>query len=149
MLTIFQSDTKLPLVSYPALDLEYVDYTAQQLDNFAFWAARSYGPDIVPRLDSNAKPSVIAMLGQPNFDYLVTILGLQKLGHTILFLSTRIPQEAYINLLEDTGSTQLLTDGSFDVVGKQLQLHFSGLRVHRIGPVKPTTLIPKQLRILA
>lgn len=104
------------VVSYPSSGVDYVDYSMQQLDVFAFRVSRIYGAYVPPRATSDEKPQVVAILGPSNLDYLVTILALTKLGHTVLFLSTRITQEAVDSLLTSTGARFLLHERRFSAV---------------------------------
>jgi acyl-CoA synthetase (AMP-forming)/AMP-acid ligase II len=53
------------------------------------------------------------MLGPSNLEYLITMLALNKLGHTALLLSTRIPQVAVESLVNATGATAVVADGRF------------------------------------
>ena len=80
----------------------FVDYTLRQLDVFAFRVATQYQSLIPARKSSDEKPVTVALLGPSNFEYLVTLLALFKLGHTCLFLSTRISQAAVDNLVKGT-----------------------------------------------
>ena len=98
------------IVSYPSTGIEYVDYTAKQLDTFAYRVGSHYQNTLPSRKSSSEKPMVVGLLGPSNFDYLVTMLALIKLGHTILFLSTRIPAEAVESLMKTTGAQFLLAD---------------------------------------
>lgn len=98
------------IVSYPSTGITYVDYTMRQLDVFAYRVAKFYEQRIPSRLTSDVKPTTVAVLGPSNFDYLVTMLALTKLGHTTLFLSTRISQEAIESLISVTGAQYLLAD---------------------------------------
>lgn len=98
------------IVSYPSSGIEYVDYTMKQLDVYAFRAAKHYQQFLPTRRSSDEKPLVIALLGKSDFNYLVTMLALTKLGHTTLFLSTRISQEAIDNLLQLTGAEYFVVD---------------------------------------
>ena len=104
------------VVSYPSSGIEYVDYTMQQLDVFAYRVASVYQPHVPARVAPAEKPKVVAILGPSNLDYLVTILALTKLGHTVLFLSTRITQEAVDNLLVSTGASFLFYDPKFESI---------------------------------
>jgi acyl-CoA synthetase (AMP-forming)/AMP-acid ligase II len=54
------------------------------------------------------KSQVVAILGLSNLDYIVNILALTRMGFAILFLSTRLPIEAYISLLENTKCSDIL-----------------------------------------
>ncbi|KAK1984707.1 male sterility protein [Colletotrichum cereale] len=98
------------IVSYPSSGITYVDYTMRQLDVFAYRVAKAYEQRIPNRLSSDEKPTTVAVIGPSNFDYLVTMLALTKLGHTTLFLSTRISQEAIESLIGVTGAQYLLAD---------------------------------------
>ncbi|EKG10532.1 AMP-dependent synthetase/ligase [Macrophomina phaseolina MS6] len=108
-----RTDPDLPLISYPSSGIEYVDYTPRQLDVFAYRVAQKYNESIPQRTSSNEKPAVIGLLGPSNLEYLVTMLALTKLGHTVMFMSTRISQEAHASLLNATGSRHMVIDKSF------------------------------------
>jgi hypothetical protein len=126
----------LHLVSYPSSGINYVQYTARQLDAFAFRVAQKYAATMPPRLSSSKTATVIGLLGPSNFDYLVTILALTKLGHTVLFLSTRISSEAYESLLNATGATHLLIDQSFKHVADSLASNSPGVNIGEIANIE-------------
>ncbi|KAH8891568.1 acetyl-CoA synthetase-like protein [Thozetella sp. PMI_491] len=98
------------IVSYPSEGIKYVDYTARQLDVFAYRVARQYQSVLPSRSSSAEQPLVVGLLGPSNFEYTITMLGLIKLGHTILFLSTRISEEAIDSLMQTTGAKFLIAD---------------------------------------
>ncbi|KAI0708669.1 putative NRPS-like enzyme [Earliella scabrosa] len=117
-----QTDPDLPLVSYPLHGINYVDYTPRQLDIFAWRTAiTAYSPLIPRRSSSSQKPSVVGMLGPSNLDYLVTMLSLSKLGHTVMHMSTRISHEAHISLLRATESRYMVVAPQFADVAATLQ----------------------------
>lgn len=105
-----RTDPDLPVVSYPSSGIEYVDYTFQQLDVFAYRVGKQLQAVIPSRTSSKEKRTVVAMLGPSNLEYLVTMMGLVKLGHTVLFLSTRISVPAIESLITSTGATYLIAD---------------------------------------
>lgn len=105
-----RTDPDLPVVSYPSSGIEYVDYTFQQLDVFAYRVGKQLQAVIPSRTSSKEKRTVVAMLGPSNLEYLVTMMGLFKLGHTVLFLSTRISVPAIESLIKSTGATYLIAD---------------------------------------
>ncbi|PSN75389.1 male sterility protein [Corynespora cassiicola Philippines] len=105
------------VVSYPSSGIEFVDYSMQQLDVFAYRVARHYQAFIPTRTSSSIKPTTVALLGPSNLEYAVTMLALTKLGHTVLFLSTRISQLAIESLIETTGATHLLVDPRYVKAG--------------------------------
>jgi acyl-CoA synthetase (AMP-forming)/AMP-acid ligase II len=121
------------IVSYPSSGVEFVDYSMQQLDVFAYRVARHYQSFIPTRTDSTVAPITIAILGPSNFDYLVTMLALTKLGHTVLFLSTRISQVAVESLIETTGATYLLADARFLSLATDIQTSMPTLHVGSIA----------------
>ncbi|ORY66082.1 uncharacterized protein BCR38DRAFT_429188 [Pseudomassariella vexata] len=122
------------IVSYPSSGIEYVDYTMQQLDVFAYRAAIHYQQFIPTRSSSEEKPTVVALLGPSNFEYLVTMLALTKLGHTILFLSTRLSQAAIESLMSVTGTKYLLADSRYlEVASESTQGDLSHIQIHRIA----------------
>ncbi|PNS20352.1 hypothetical protein CAC42_5802 [Sphaceloma murrayae] len=125
-------DPTLPLVSYPAKDVEYVHYNARQLDVFAYRAAKHYVSRIPQRTSSAEKPEVIALLGVSNLQYFITALALSKLGMTVLFLSTRLSDAAYVNLFDLTGCTTLLVDPATSSSARSRFSSYEGLRIHDI-----------------
>ncbi|KAF1848173.1 male sterility protein [Cucurbitaria berberidis CBS 394.84] len=120
------------IVSYPSSGVEFVDYSMQQLDVFAYRVARHYQAFIPTRASSETKPTTVALLGPSNFDYLVTLLALTKLGHTVLFLSTRISQLAVESLVETTGATYLLADPKLLQFANDVRSNLPTLQVNEI-----------------
>jgi acyl-CoA synthetase (AMP-forming)/AMP-acid ligase II len=123
----------LKLVSYPSSGINYIDYTAQQLDVFAFRVAQQYAITMPPRSSSSQTATVVGLLGPSNFDYLITMLALTKLGHTVLFLSTRISPAAYISLLKATGAKHLLIDDAFKNLAETLSPNLPSLNIAGIA----------------
>jgi acyl-CoA synthetase (AMP-forming)/AMP-acid ligase II len=105
----------------------------RQLDVFAYRVARHYQTLIPTRASSAVKPTTVALLGPSNFDYLVSMLALTKLGHTVLFLSTRISRVAIESLVETTGATYLLADSKFVQVATEVQADLPCLAVNDIA----------------
>ncbi|THX41432.1 acetyl-CoA synthetase-like protein [Aureobasidium pullulans] len=137
-----------PIVAYPSSGTNYVHYTPKQLDAFAERAASHYSAFIPQRTSSSDPVHVIGLLGPSNLEYLITLLAITRLGHTVLFLSTRISEEAYVSLLNSTKATTLLVDNAFQSMGKKIQ----GQCPVSVQPVcsrfdydgsKPTTSLPK------
>jgi acyl-CoA synthetase (AMP-forming)/AMP-acid ligase II len=132
---IRQRSDELPneaIISYPSSGIEYVDYTFRQLDAFASRVARRYKGLIPQRVSSSDPETVVGLLGPSNFEYFLSILALTKLGHTVLFLSTRISNAAYTSLMEATGAQHILIDESFRDVVEQVKKGFPELHVHNI-----------------
>ncbi|KAF2993878.1 putative secondary metabolism biosynthetic enzyme [Curvularia kusanoi] len=85
------------------------------------------------RTSSDVEPTTVALLGPSNFEYAVTMLALTKLGHTVLLLSTRIPQLAIESLIETTGATHLLADGRFLQTASDVQANMPSVHVEEIA----------------
>lgn len=120
------------IFSYPSSETDYVDYTYRQLDIYASRLARKYRSIIPQRESSSDAERVVGLLGPSNFEYFVSILALTKLGHTVLFLSTRISPAAYTSLLLSTGAEHILIDPSFNSVLDDVRKEFPKLQVHEI-----------------
>ncbi|KAI1142954.1 L-aminoadipate-semialdehyde dehydrogenase [Hypoxylon sp. FL0543] len=108
-----------PLFAYPGKDGKYVYYTAKELDNFANEAAKHYVQSgLAPkartfRRDGQSESQVVALLGPSNLDYVITMLAVMRIGgFAVLFLSTRLQTEAYINLLKETRCRLIITPAS-------------------------------------
>lgn len=108
-----RTDPQATIIAYPKSGVDFVDYSMRQLDVFAYRVARHYQSFIPSRPSSNVKPTTVALLGPSNLEYAITMLALTKLGHTVLFLSTRISQLAIESLIETTNTTYLLADARF------------------------------------
>ncbi|KIV88771.1 hypothetical protein PV10_08416 [Exophiala mesophila] len=102
-----------PILGYPSHGVEYVEYTFEQLDRLADAGASHYAARVPTRSSSEDPEVVVAILGHSTLEYLITIIALSRLGFTVLFLSTRISEEAYISLLESTNSSHLIVHSSF------------------------------------
>lgn len=124
-----------PILAYPLHDTDYVEYSYSDLDIFAFRVAQRYGRAILQRRSSDEKEKVVALLGPSNFDYLITVLALSKLGFTVLFLSTRLSDAAYLSLIEATECKDLLTHPSFDKTGNALRASMPDINIHRIAQI--------------
>lgn len=122
------------VLSYPSSGIDYVDYTMQQLDVFAYRVAMSYTRFIPTRKSSMQKPTVVALLGPSDLDYLVTMLALVKLGHTVLFLSTRISPDAIDSLISVTEAKVLLAAPAHSEVARATKERLEGLTVNEIAP---------------
>jgi acyl-CoA synthetase (AMP-forming)/AMP-acid ligase II len=116
------------IVAYPNSGIDFVDYSIRQLDVFAYRVARQYQTLIPSRTSSEIQPTTVALLGPSNFEYAVT-----KLGHTVLFLSTRISQPAIESLIQTTGATYLLADARFLQIAADVQNNMPSVHVEEIA----------------
>lgn len=120
------------IFGYPSHGVEYVEYTHSQLDQFASAGASNYVGKLPLRITSDEKERVVAILGASTLEYFITALSLSRLGFTVLFLSTRIAEAAYVSLLKVTGCSHILVDSSFQKTASSLQKDIPELQVHRI-----------------
>ncbi|KEF59131.1 uncharacterized protein A1O9_03975 [Exophiala aquamarina CBS 119918] len=102
-----------PIFGYPSTGLDYTEYTFPELEALSIRAARKYASLLPVRTDSSEDARVIGLLGPSTLDYFVTLLALSRLGFTVLFLSTRISEAAYLSLLEATGCRHMVVSPSF------------------------------------
>lgn len=131
-----------PLIAYPASEhgsSDLADYTAKDLDNFVDEAAKEYTrigllPKVrIPLFSFNpytktpsqerrsTKSEVVALLGPSNLDYVITFLALSRMGFAVLFLSTRLPTEAYVSLLQKTACTKIVASPRFAATVASIQ----------------------------
>ncbi|SMR52769.1 unnamed protein product [Zymoseptoria tritici ST99CH_1E4] len=91
-----------PLICYPrtgAADFE--EHTAADIDRYTDAAVDFYVANGLQPADPNAaKAPVAALLATSSFEFVITIFALNRLGWTVLFLSTRLTAPAYARLLE-------------------------------------------------
>lgn len=120
------------MLAYPSSGTKYVDYTARQIDIYAYHAALHYAGILPQRSASSEKPRVVGLLGPSNLDYVISMFALSKLGHTVMFLSPKMCPEAYHQLFEKTGALDLVFDESFRERADLLQKQQPGLRIHSI-----------------
>ncbi|OQV10495.1 hypothetical protein CLAIMM_14484 [Cladophialophora immunda] len=118
-----------PIFGYPSDDLAYLEYTYADLVSISAQVARQYAACLPCRPDSSHEARVIALLGPSNLDYFFTLLALSRLGFTVLFLSTRISQAAYLSLLDVTECRHILVDSSFRKTANALAAERDGLEV--------------------
>ncbi|KJK62622.1 Male sterility protein [Aspergillus parasiticus SU-1] len=102
-----------PIVAYPSKGIDYVYYTPRQLHDYVEAAAIHYA-EIVPQRRSSEDPvQVVGLLGPSDFEYLITLMAISRLGHTVLLLSTRIAEDAYVSLVDATKASFLIAQDCF------------------------------------
>jgi acyl-CoA synthetase (AMP-forming)/AMP-acid ligase II len=125
-----------PLVAYPSVGTEYIEYTASQLDTCAFRVAQIYSKSMSRRRCSAENIKTVGILASSNIDYLLSTLALTKMGMTVLFLSTRLTEQAYLSLLETTGCRDLVVDSIMKKTALSLHSRLSDLCVHDLITAK-------------
>ncbi|KAF7589032.1 hypothetical protein BBP40_004820 [Aspergillus hancockii] len=102
-----------PIVAYPSKETDYTYYTPRELAYFVE-AASFYYSKMIPQRSSSEDPvQVVGLLGPSDFEYLITLMAISRLGHTVLLLSTRITEDAYVSLIEATRASFLIVHDGF------------------------------------
>ncbi|KAE8148866.1 hypothetical protein BDV25DRAFT_141355 [Aspergillus avenaceus] len=102
-----------PIVAYPAKGIKYEYYTPRQLYEYVEAASNHYAKAIPQRRSSEDPVQVVGLLGPSDFEYLITLMAISRLGHTVLLLSTRIAEDAYVSLVDVTKATLLISYPNF------------------------------------
>ncbi|KAL2814280.1 hypothetical protein BJX63DRAFT_392630 [Aspergillus granulosus] len=108
------------IVAYPFTGTEYTYFTPRELHHFVEAAAVKYAQVIPQRRTSNDPVQVVGLLGPSDFEYLITLLAVSRLGHTVLLLSTRIAEDAYVSLVESTKAAFLIAYPGFQSVAAKV-----------------------------
>ncbi|KAL7268911.1 hypothetical protein RUND412_008444, partial [Rhizina undulata] len=128
----------VPVVSYPSEGATvYEHFTPSDFDRFANGAVKQYSKSLAKNTTftlSSTGQRIVALLGPSNLDYLVSIFALSRLGYTILFLSTRISDAAYVHLFQKTGCTDVAIHPSFaKTIARVKEIHGDNLNVFDIA----------------
>ena len=122
-----------PILYYPSAGTEYVGYSPKELYQLASKAATYYSAFIPPRTSSEDPTLVVALLGRSTLDYFITLLGISRLGHGLLFLSPRISEEAHVSLVRGSAATHLLVDAGFQDMSARISHHLPHLQTGTIA----------------
>ncbi|KAF9884352.1 hypothetical protein FE257_001865 [Aspergillus nanangensis] len=109
-----------PIVAYPFQGSQYTYYTPRQLHALVEAAAIAYSRVIPQRRTSQDAVQVVGLLGPSDFEYLITLLAVSRLGHTVLLLSTRIAEDAYVSLVEATQASFLVAAPSAQAMAQRV-----------------------------
>jgi acyl-CoA synthetase (AMP-forming)/AMP-acid ligase II len=90
------------------------------LDNFVEAASVTLSKVIPQRRSSEDPVEVVGLLGPSDFEYMITLLAISRLGHTVLLLSTRIAEDAYVSLVENTSASFLIVHPKFQPMGEKI-----------------------------
>jgi acyl-coenzyme A synthetase/AMP-(fatty) acid ligase len=90
------------------------------LDNFVEAASVTFSKVIPQRSSSEDPVEVVGLLGPSDFEYMITLLAISRLGHTVLLLSTRIAEDAYVSLVENTSASFLIVHPKFQTMGEKV-----------------------------
>ncbi|KAJ5107632.1 hypothetical protein N7456_004307 [Penicillium angulare] len=123
------------IVAYPSSGTDYVYYSPYQLDTLVEAAAVHYAKVIPQRFTSADPVQVVGLLGPSDFEYLITLAAISRLGHTVLLLSTRIAQDAYTSLMQTTRASFLITYPSFNAMGVNVTKRSGATQIPVISPL--------------
>lgn len=132
-------------LSYSKYGTAYEEYTFSQINTFAYRAAKKYSKHNMPRFKSSSPPRVVALLGISNLDYLVSMFAVSKLGWTILFLSTRISDAAYIHLFSKTNCSDVIVQSGFEKTIERVN-HNLPFPLKVTSMAEPDVYDPEELR---
>ncbi|KAE8146730.1 putative NRPS-like enzyme [Aspergillus avenaceus] len=119
-----RSSPDVPLIGYPASShglSDYTFYTSTDLDRFASGAVKSLEHSGLRKFDSLSENRVVAILGNSNLDYIISLFALSRMGYAVLLLSTRLSDDAYINLLTKTKCSDFLYSSATDKQAMRIQ----------------------------
>ncbi|ETS78691.1 hypothetical protein PFICI_08544 [Pestalotiopsis fici W106-1] len=129
-----------PCLGYPATDrgkADYVYYSFHQLNGLVDKAARYYAElGLISKVSATTTP-VVALLAPSSLDYVISLLALSRMGFAVLFLSTRLPVEAYVNLLQKTSCHKLIVANNYLATAKEIQEQYD---ITSIGIVDKSVL---------
>ncbi|KAF2023697.1 acetyl-CoA synthetase-like protein [Setomelanomma holmii] len=112
-----------PLLCYPREGLvDYEEHSALAIDRFVNAAAaalqqRGLKP-VNPQLD---EAPVVGILAHSSLHFIITLLGLGRLGYASLLLSTRLASPALLRLLELAQCNAILTTSHYHAVLAEVQ----------------------------
>lgn len=109
------------MISYPEHELDFVDYTAKDLDRLTKSAISTY-PKSLRESAQNAKPGeapAVAIVGVSSLEYYIHLFALSRLGLTTLVLSPRLSDQGLAHLIRLQHCTAVFAFGpSMRAIGR-------------------------------
>lgn len=126
-----------PLICYPRAGAsDFEEFNGQEIDRLTDAAVQYYLHNGLEPADPAAeKAPVVALLATTSFEYVVSIFALNRLGLTVLFLSTRLTAPAYARLLEMADSRTLIVAGANASIVDEINQYRPGC--NRISMLQP------------
>lgn len=112
---IAEEDAQAILIAYPKSERGLSDYdrfSAGRIDAYVSNAAEMLTQRGLSWQTGVKGPEVIGLIGPSNFEYIITMFALSRLGYTVLILSPRLSAHAHESLLEKTGCNTLVNSTS-------------------------------------
>ncbi|KAH7109872.1 hypothetical protein B0J11DRAFT_234772 [Dendryphion nanum] len=112
-----------PLLGYPQSGFtDYEEHSAQAIDRYVDAAAEVLQRRGLDKVDSSLdKAPVVGILANSSLQFIITLLGLSRLGYATLLLSTRLASPALSSLLELSNCPTILTTSNFHPVLAEVQ----------------------------
>lgn len=132
------------ILTYSSNGVDFTSYTSTDLDVMTHRTALAYSK-VLPtiRKSSDDASTVVAILGATNVEYIMTYLALQRLGLTVLFLSTRLAAPAYLHLFQKTNCSVVLAQPAYlSVLEQTKELKNGELQI--IPMLEPTYITSAQ-----
>ncbi|GME36551.1 putative l-aminoadipate-semialdehyde dehydrogenase protein [Neofusicoccum parvum] len=98
------------LISYPANESDFVDYTGRDLERLTRLAATKYA-EAFADLALSGPASTVAIVGISSLEYYIAFLALQRLGLTSMFISPRLADQGFEHLLRTTHCNVVVASG--------------------------------------
>ncbi|KAF1836439.1 acetyl-CoA synthetase-like protein [Decorospora gaudefroyi] len=111
-----------PLLCFPKDGLtDYEEHSARAIDGYVDAAVDALqGRGLEPVDSLLAQSPTIAILASSSLQFIITLLGLNRLGYAALLLSPRLPSPAILSLLEQAECDTILTSPQFqDALAKE------------------------------
>lgn len=101
------------MISYPEHELDFIDYTAKDLDRLTRSAISTY-PESLRESARNAKPGrepAVAIVGASSLEYYIHLFALSRMGLTTVCLSPRLPDNGLAHLIRLQRCTAVFASG--------------------------------------
>lgn len=111
------------ILSYPAHELDFIDYTAKDLDRLTRSAISTY-PKSLRESAQCARPGeapAVALVGPSSLEYYIHLFALSRMGLTTVCLSPRLPDHGLAHLIRLQRCTAVFAFGSSIQVMERVQ----------------------------
>lgn len=101
------------MISYPEHELDFIDYTATDLDRLTRSAISTY-PESLRESAQSAKPGeapAVALVGASSLEYYIHLFALSRLGLTTVVLSPRLSDQGLAHLVRLQRCTAVFASG--------------------------------------
>ena len=110
--SLAEEDSQAPLIAYPRDERSTSDFekfTAIQIDKFVSNAVELLISEGLSGPPGCTTSFVVGLLGHSDFEYVINMFALSRLGYTVLLLSPRLPVQVYVSLISSTRCKTLVS----------------------------------------